>query len=630
MAIAKMDINEIYTNILLISIANRCDLGQLAKTAEMETLQYISDHKQNSSHLFQALPEGFDGLYFMESLARKVGGSLGEAYFLTQERKEEIIINLLKKISPIEEAYCEYYDDSVEDQIEFKGEVRFIDLSDESMVEKFYRAKGKGNEEVDKDLIISYEITFQRIIEEIGAEKVTHYSLYLSANRSFLSQYIYDDYSVWDGTDGLIADFIDKVISVHEKASESDSEREVDNDPSEIVYSIIPYKKAIDSDTKAITQRAYIKVGKENAAPSFLPVRINIETHSIHIPFQLYADHIDELKKGRLSLCESFRDEGYVIRTVLLPINDNEENMATDILSNGSEDHLSNDESMISVIDLPAEAKDLYTIRPYTGTVRSMTDNKTVVGYVLVNHDGATKHFVPVIVDDLDNALYIYKPHYKDNKTFFSSCVLQLYDAKGTETRSLKIDTKVLSEEPADTDITGKPVRDDASSERSTDPDIRDDKSNINKEENVIVAKKRATVIKALKSGDLCPACGRPNANPEMIEVVDTNGNARTIIGLQCICGTVYLTKKQYKKISNKAHLKIIEVNAPKMTATTSKQVMIKNNPDPRIDHGRNKIRMARGCVKCGKGPIAVGALSKGLRLCWECYKEEMSSTYDY
>lgn len=70
-----------------------------------------------------------------------------------------------------------------------------------------------------------------------------------------------------------------------------------------------------------------------------------------------------------------------------------------------------------------------------------------------------------------------------------------------------------------------------------------------------------------------------------MIEVVDTNGNARTIMGLQCICGTVYLTKKQYKKISNKAHLKIIEVNAPKMTATTSKQVMIKNNPDPHIDH---------------------------------------------
>ena len=37
-----------------------------------------------------------------------------------------------------------------------------------------------------------------------------------------------------------------------------------------------------------------------------------------------------------------------------------------------------------------------------------------------------------------------------------------------------------------------------------------------------------------------------------------------------------------------------------------------------------------RGYKKCGKTPIATGALSKGLQLCWECYKEEISSMFEY
>ena len=46
--------------------------------------------------------------------------------------------------------------------------------------------------------------------------------------------------------------------------------------------------------------------------------------------------------------------------------------------------------------------------------------------------------------------------------------------------------------------------------------------------------------------------------------------------------------------------------------------------------YGKKMVKVSGGCTKCGKGSIAAGALSKGLRLCWECYKEEMSSTYDY
>ena len=73
-----MEIRDIYLNALLISIANGHNFYQLVRETEEETEKYVADHKQHSFSIYDTLPEGVSGLYFMETLARKAGSSLGE------------------------------------------------------------------------------------------------------------------------------------------------------------------------------------------------------------------------------------------------------------------------------------------------------------------------------------------------------------------------------------------------------------------------------------------------------------------------------------------------------------------------------------------------------------------------
>ena len=46
MGLTRMDIKEVYSNVLLISIANKRNFYHLVKEAEEETKKYINNHKQ--------------------------------------------------------------------------------------------------------------------------------------------------------------------------------------------------------------------------------------------------------------------------------------------------------------------------------------------------------------------------------------------------------------------------------------------------------------------------------------------------------------------------------------------------------------------------------------------------------
>ena len=315
MGVTRMDIKELYSNVLLISIANRRNFYHLVKRAEEETERYIANHKQNSLGLYEILPEGFSGLYFMESLARKAGSSLGEVYLLTQERKEEIILSLLKSIDPIEEAFCDYYDDSVEGQVEFKGVVRVLDLSDIVQIQQYYRTRGNG-EASDNSFVIPYSVTFRRVLERTDEKGTLYYSLYFSAADGFSSRYVNDDFIVWTGKNGPIADFINGVIDTHEDAESKDSETVIPNsDPG--IYPIIPFQNTISNDLRRLTERAYVKISGEKTTTRYLPVLVNKETNTLYILLQHYSDHYDELAKGNVMLCESISSEGQKIKIVL-------------------------------------------------------------------------------------------------------------------------------------------------------------------------------------------------------------------------------------------------------------------------------------------------------------------------
>lgn len=311
MGLTRMDIKEVYSNVLLISIANKRNFYHLVKEAEEETKKYINNHKQESTGIFEVLPEGFAGLFFIESLARKVGSSLGEAYFLTEDRKEEIIVDFLKSIDPIKEAFSDYYDDSIEGQIEFSGLARVLDLSDLSHIQQIFRVKEIDGNNVTSELEIPYSVIFQRIINRTDVS----YTLYLSAVDSFASRYFSDDYIIWSGKNGPITDFINKVIDYHRDFERKDSET-VTIDSTQEIYSIISYKNTISDDLKLLTERAYIKTSEEKTASRYLPILVNRKTNTLYIPLQLFTEHNDELKKGIVMLCKSYNDEGKTIRIV--------------------------------------------------------------------------------------------------------------------------------------------------------------------------------------------------------------------------------------------------------------------------------------------------------------------------
>lgn len=141
-----------------------------------------------------------------------------------------------------------------------------------------------------------------------------------------------------------------------------------------------------------------------------------------------------------------------------------------------------------------------------------------------------------------------------------------------------------------------------------------------------------ATLIKKLESGDKCPDCGKRNNESTTIIVIDRNGKSQRITGLQCQCGTKYLTRKLFKKMTNPSLYNIVLADSSQIKSI---QEIKKNEPivqDNSISNtGVNSISLKQEdsneidkCNRCG----ALGTVfSSGL--CWNCYKDELQSIYD-
>ena len=387
-------------------------------------------------------------------------------------------------------------------------------------------------------------------------------------------------------------------------------------------YQIVPYEGAVTEITKNDIQKWYALTGIKGLIKTYTPVYLDCELHKIYVPEKDYKLNNVSIIQDKLVLhpINGFKDKE--IR--LLPgtkegVNAN--NHSYDKNDACSKDNATNLKGLTDV---------KYSIRPYTGSVKSITNNKTVSEYVLVKKDNSSKGYIPVIADDIDRIIYIYKPFYEDYKDSFNVDILQLCSINGTDTRKLAVSSVLQTEAVNNTYKTEKQANHVDTYERSNDIGAGNDDHNGKNESDAIVKKQKATVIKVLKSGDMCPDCGKPNSTPDVIKVVDTKGNSRFIVGTQCSCGTIYLTKKQYKKIHSKTYLEIYEVNAPKSIKPVKKKTISKYSSYTPVNTDKKMISNPRGCKKCGKTPIAAGALSKGLQLCWECYKEEISSMFDY
>ena len=214
----RVDIDNIYTNLFLISLSRQCDFVKLVNEADEEISQLENDELPNI--------KGYEGLYFIELLARKMGSSIGEAYSLASFQQNEIVKDILNSLNSISDAYSIYYDDSCEESIEFQGSFSMISTKDKDELFKYYHSIFEGDSL--NNIYSHYKITFQKFLEKVEGVECTYY-ISVSTRDEIKSEYMYDSFEIWAGDEGFPADFIESVIDEYTQKSE-----EVEDDLEEV------------------------------------------------------------------------------------------------------------------------------------------------------------------------------------------------------------------------------------------------------------------------------------------------------------------------------------------------------------------------------------------------------------
>ena len=161
--------------------------------------------------------------------------------------------------------------------------------------------------------------------------------------------------------------------------------------------------------------------------------------------------------------------------------------------------------------------------------------------------------------------------------------------------------------------------------DENKDKDVVDEPSTEASEE--VVDK---NVLEVVKAGDRCPKCGKSNIHNVSATVVDAAGETQTIECRRCSCGKIYLTKKlkrqlpptvRYTEVDGFEPLQKAPSKTPETVAKYKAGKIIvtgKNNGVAKSNDSQAK------CPYCGST-----GLFGGTGMCWECYKDQMSSRFD-
>lgn len=233
----NIHIDDIYNNLLLISILHKYNFANLIKEAEAETNEKLEMFDDDF------IPKGYEGLYFTEVLARKMGSSLGEVCNLSDDRKKEIIQKLLQLFDPISKAYEISYSETENGSVEFQGQIRVFGASSEKEISLYYSDLLEKGVESTHSIYAYYYLTFCKENNEDDKIKA-HYSISLSGVENFDSDYVYDCFEVWSGETGFFAEFIEKAIedyhisiNQHEDDNEKSLEAHMDDQNADNVLS---------------------------------------------------------------------------------------------------------------------------------------------------------------------------------------------------------------------------------------------------------------------------------------------------------------------------------------------------------------------------------------------------------
>ena len=156
--------------------------------------------------------------------------------------------------------------------------------------------------------------------------------------------------------------------------------------------------------------------------------------------------------------------------------------------------------------------------------------------------------------------------------------------------------------------------------------------------ENNIVTNKTPTKIIRINYGDSCPKC-KKTAPIKIITVIARNGLEKTISARSCCCGTIYLTKKQYSNLidrhlydialeDTKPFVPVIDRLAMYSKSITSKHKSSSYSSTKSSTHNTQNSNNSRIKI-CPVCRDKVSSLFSNTGMCWNCYKEQMSSRFD-
>ena len=254
----KISIDEIYSNLLLTATSHRYDFCRLVKEADEEIEEHIAELKSQKPYL----PEGYEGLLFVELVARKMGSSLGEVYSLSSDRKEEILHNLINRLDSedSEEAWPEGYDLEKDGVSEFKWSFRILAVSEESEILGFLNQKYSG---AIGDCFAYYSLTFRKELRDADKKEYTYY-IFLSADDGFSDKHMANNQKVWSGSSGFLADYINSTIEEYEEEEKWELEAEEDEEDEDEDYTGTVHKTVYIPIFNASSDSLSIKTEQPN------------------------------------------------------------------------------------------------------------------------------------------------------------------------------------------------------------------------------------------------------------------------------------------------------------------------------------------------------------------------------
>jgi hypothetical protein len=200
-------IEAAYSNLFLMAISKRYNLGAVACEIEKKILKY---YERNDEKTF---PKGFDGILFLTASTKLMGISFSDVMYLSEVEKRDIVYNLLSKIVS-ESIPMEDYDSNYN--------------------------TGKAVYKYCFQDVYGRDSSYQLIFKKLEDDSKYIYTLEISIaeggmSSELLTEYINNSMKVWQESSGDVADFIEGILeeskACEEKTSaENDANEQIEKD----------------------------------------------------------------------------------------------------------------------------------------------------------------------------------------------------------------------------------------------------------------------------------------------------------------------------------------------------------------------------------------------------------------